>query len=70
MVISETKLDDSLPDGLFKILEYVSPFPLYRKPFGGFILVFVQLYIPSKLLANYSSVETLFIKTNLREKKP
>ena len=35
LVISETKLDESFPEGQFEIPGFTSPFPRDRNEFGG-----------------------------------
>ena len=47
MVISETKLDQSFPNGQFKISGYALPYLLECNQFGGGIMVFVREDIPS-----------------------
>ena len=51
LAISDTKLDDSLPSGKFKIPSYASPFRLDRNQNGGVILIFVREDIPLKFLS-------------------
>ena len=47
MVISETNLDESFPNGLFNIPGYVLSCRLDHNHFGGGIIVFVREDIPS-----------------------
>ena len=42
MVISETKLHETFPNGQFKIPRYALPCRLDRNQFGGGIIVFVS----------------------------
>ena len=51
MVISETKFNESFPNGQFKIPGYVLPCRLDRNQFGGDIMVFVREDIPSRVLS-------------------
>ena len=69
MVISETKLDESFPNGQFKIPGYALPCRLDRNQFGGGIMVFVREDIPSRVLSLNKSIESLFIELNFRKKK-
>ena len=66
MVISETKLDESFPNGQFKIPRYALPCRLDRDQFGGGIMVFVREDIPSRALSLNKSTESLFIELNFR----
>ena len=69
MVISETKLDESFPNGQFIIPGYALPCRLDRNQFGGGIMVFVREDIPSRVLSLNKSIESLFIELNFRKKK-
>ena len=70
MVISETKLDDSFPEGQFKIPGYSSPFRLDWDQNGGGIMVFVCEDITAKFLSFEDKPnEALFIELNFRKKK-
>ena len=69
MVISETKFNESFPNGQFKIPGYVLPCRLDRNQFGGDIMVFVREDIPSRVLSLNKSIESLFIELNFHEKK-
>ena len=68
MVISETKLDESFPNGQFKIPGYALPCCLDQNQFGGGIMVFVRAYIPSRVLSLNKAIESLFIELNFRKK--
>ena len=50
LMISETKLDDTFPEGQFKIHGYSKPYRLDRNSNGGGIMIFVREDIPSKTL--------------------
>ena len=69
MVISETKLDESFPNGQFIIPGYALPCRLDRYQFGGDIMIFVQEVIPSRVLSLNKSIESLFIELNFCKKK-
>ena len=69
MFISETKLDQSFPNGQFKIPGYALPCRLDRNQFGGGIMVFVKEDMPSRVLSLNKSIDSLFIELNFRKKK-
>ena len=69
MVISETKLDDSFPEGQFKIRGYSPPFRLDRDQNGGGIKVFVREGITAKFLSfEDKPIEVLFTELNFWKK--
>ena len=51
IMISESKLDYSFPDGQFLIESYGEPFWLDLNKLGGGIILFVRSDIPAKLLS-------------------
>ena len=68
LVILETKLDESFPEGQFKITGFTSPFRRDRNEFGGGIMV--RKDIPSKVISKETlSIEGMFIELNFRKKK-
>ena len=56
LMISETKLDNSFPEGQFLIEGYSKPYRIDSNCQGGGIILYVRADIPSKLL----SIEPLF----------
>ena len=69
-MISETKLDNSFPDGQFLISGYSSPYRLDRNCQGGGIMLHVREDIPSKLLSiENHPIEGFYVEINLRKKK-
>ena len=52
LFLSETKIDESFPEGQFKTPEFCTPFRLDRNRFSGGILVYVQENIPAKPLSS------------------
>ena len=69
-MVSETKLDDSFPEGQFLIEGFHSPFRFDRNRNGGGILLYVREDIPAKLLSHdFPSAESFFIEINLHKKK-
>ena len=70
LAISETKLDDSIPAGQFKIPNYASLFRLDQNQNGGGILVFVREDIPVKFLSSEEKpIAAFFFELNLDKKK-
>ena len=69
MVISETKLDVSFPNGQLKIPGYALACRLDRNFFDGGIMVFIREDIPSRVLSLNKSIEPLLIELNFRKKK-
>ena len=69
MVISQTRLAESFPNGKFKIPGYALPCRLDRNQFGGGIMVFVREDIPSLVLSLNKSIESLFMELKFRKKK-
>ena len=68
MVISKTKLDESFPNGPFKIPGYALPCRLDRNQFGGGIMVFLKEDIPSQILSLNKSIESLVTELNFHKK--
>ena len=72
LLISETKLDDSFPTGMFLIPGFSKPYRLDRTSNGGGLLLFVRADLPSKLLTAMpvpENCEHFFIELNFRNKK-
>ena len=69
LMISETKLDSSFPNGQFQIHGYSEPYRFDRNGNGGGILVFIREDIPSKLVESQMKIEGFFIELNVRRKK-
>ena len=69
-MISETKLENTFPEGQFLIPGYSSPYRFDRNCRGGGIMLYVREDIPSKLLsAENQLIEGFYIEINLRKKK-
>ena len=69
-MISETKLDDSFPQGQFLIDGFHSPFRFDRNKSGGGILLYVREDIPTKILSHdFLSAESFFVEIILHKKK-
>ena len=70
LMISETKLDESFPDGQFTVKGYSKPFRLDRNKNGGGIMLYVREDIPARLISvEKSPIEAIFIEINLRNRK-
>ena len=72
LLVSETKLDDTFPNGQFKIEGYDKPIRLDRTKNGGGILFFIRDDLPctelkSHKLSDY--VEGIFIELTIRNSK-
>ena len=68
--ISETKLDDSFPEGHFFIDGYHTPFRYDQSGNGGGIFLYVRKDKPAKVIhCNFPSSENLFVEINLHKKK-
>ena len=69
LMISETKLDNSFPDGQFLIEGYSKPYRIDRNCHGGGML-YVRADIPSKLLSTeLLPMERFYVEINLQKKK-
>ena len=69
LLISETKLDASLPSSQFILDGFTPPYRLDRTQHGGGIMLFIREDIPSKLLnadTSISAIENLLVEINLR----
>ena len=69
-MISESKLDESFPQGQFLIDGFHTPFRFDRNRNGGGILLFVREDIPAKVLSHgFPSTESFFVEIILHKKK-
>ena len=69
-MVSETKLDDSLPEAQFLIEGFHSPFRFGRNSNGGGIMLYVGKDMPTKLLSHdFPGVGSFFVEMNLHKKK-
>ena len=70
-MISETKLDDSFPEGQFFIDGYHTPFRYDRNDNDGDILLYVCKDIPAKVIhCDFPASESFFVEINLHKKNP
>ena len=69
LMISETKLYSSFPNGQFPIHGYSEHYRVDRNGNGCGILVFIREDIPTKVIDSQMEIEGFFIELNLRRKK-
>ena len=70
MLVSETKIDDSFPQGHFVIDGFSAPYRLDRNCLGCGLMLFVRGYIPSNLLTiEEKPIESFYVELNLRNSK-
>ena len=72
LVIQETKLDPSFPQGQFIISGYTRPYRLDRNRNGGGVVIYVREDIPSRELKQHNftkNIEGLFVEVNFRKSK-
>ena len=68
-IISETKLDNSFPQGQFLIEGFHPPFRFACNKTGGGILLYVLEDIPAKICSHdFPSAERIFVEIILQEK--
>ena len=68
-MISETKFDDSFPQGQFLSEGFPSPFRFDRNKTGGGILLYVREDIPAKVLSHdLPTAESFFVEIILHKK--
>ena len=68
LMISETKLDNSFPEGQFLIPGYSSPYRFERNCRGGGIMLYVREDIPSKLLSiENQPIKDFYVEINFRK---
>ena len=70
LLVSETKIDDSFPNGNFLIDEFSTLYRLNRNSNGGRLMLFVRADIPSNLVeAEAKPIEGFYIELNLSNDK-
>jgi len=72
LIIQETKLDGTFPDGQFHIEGFSSPFRRDRNSHGGGLLVYIKEHIPAKILKNNdlgNDIEGIFVELNFKNDK-
>ena len=69
-MISETKLDDSFPEGQFFIDGYHTPFRYDQNGNGGGIFLYVREDIPAKVIhCHFPTSKSFFVEINVHKKK-
>ena len=69
-MISETKIDESFPQGNFLIDGFSSPYRLDRDSKGGGIMLYIREDIPSNFVASDNKpIESLYVELNLQNVK-
>ena len=71
LMVSKTKIDDSLPVGNFVIDGFSTPYRLDRGSNGGGIMLYVREDIPFNLLVTdeKNHIESFYVELNLRNEK-
>ena len=70
LLVSETKIDDSFPQGQFVIDGFSAPYRLDRNCLGGGLMLFVRDDIPSNLLTiEEKPIHSFYVELNLRNSK-
>ena len=72
LLLSETKLDSSLPTGQFLMNGFRKPYRLDQCSNGGGLLLFIREDLPSRELTEYKipdKTECVFVEINIRKKK-
>ena len=70
LLISETKIDDSFPEGQFVIDGFSKPYRLDRNCDGGGLMLFIREDIPSNSLKNEDKpIECFYVEINLHNQK-
>ena len=72
LTISETKLNASFPDGLFKLHRFCKPYRLDVSDVSGGLLTYVHTEIPSRRLTDFklpADVQAIPVEINLRKRK-
>ena len=69
-MISETKADNSFPDGQFFLDSFGTPFRLDRNRNAAAIMLFIRNDIPAKVFSTADRpIETFYAELNFRKKK-
>ena len=70
LLISETKLNDTFPEGQFCITDFHTPFRKDRNDKGGGLLLYVQEYIPCRrIIVNFTQeIEVIVVEINLKKR--
>ena len=70
LMVSECKIDESFPQGQFKIIGFSRQFRLDRNSNGGGIMLFVCEEVQAKLIVTEIwLIEEFYVEINLRQQK-
>jgi len=71
LIIEETKLDETFPDGQFILEGFMPPIRKDRNRFGGGIMIFIRENIPAKVLENdlVTDIECVSVELNFQNNK-
>ena len=70
LMISETKADDSLPDGQFFLDVFGTPFSLNQNQNSGGIMLSIRNDIPAKFVSRDGRpIESFYVQLNFRKTK-
>ena len=71
LILEETKLDETFPEGQFYIDGFLPPFRKDRNSYGGGVMIFVRDSIPVKVLDTTlpNENESIFLELNLKNNK-
>ena len=69
-MISESKVNNSFPDGQFFLDGFGTPFRLDRNRNGGGIMLFIRNEIPAEVVSiDDRPIESSYVELNFRKKK-
>ena len=71
LVLQETKLDETFPEGQFYIDGFMPPFRRDRNKYGGGVMIFARDSIPAKVLEIDlpNDIESIFVELNFNNNK-
>ena len=70
LLVSETKLDNSFPEGQFYLKGFSRPYRCDRNAHGGGLLLYIRDHIPSKeIKIDQTKIECLIVELNLKKRK-
>ena len=71
LLIGETKLDNTFPDGQFLINGFLPPFRKDRNKYGGGIMILVKEQIPVKIIETNlpNDIESIFLELSFKNSK-
>ena len=72
LIIQETKLDDTFPNGQFLLSGFLPPFRKDRNSHGGGVMVYIRENIPAKIINCKhlpNDIEGIFVEMNFKNNK-